>query len=92
LPGGRGFAAVYRETAVRGSDHGPAGLHADERGVDGISQHDVDACDRVGCDRSSSGPPSMGSITWIDRDHFGLAIIDNGDPRTRGMERHYSRL
>src|SRR5262249_39650366 len=43
-------------------------------------------------ERSSSGPPSSGSIRWIDRDHFVLTIIDTGDPRTRGLERRYSRL
>ncbi|HMF95057.1 MAG TPA: toll/interleukin-1 receptor domain-containing protein [Vicinamibacterales bacterium] len=48
--------------------------------------------DGVIYERSSSGPPSSGSIKWIDHDHFVLTIIDNGDPRTRGLERHYSRL
>ncbi|HXI27630.1 MAG TPA: toll/interleukin-1 receptor domain-containing protein [Vicinamibacterales bacterium] len=43
-------------------------------------------------ERSTAGPPSSGSIRWIDRNHFVLTIIDNGDPRTRGLERHYSRL
>ena len=43
-------------------------------------------------ERSTSGPPSSGSITWIDRNNFVLTIIDNGDPRTRGLERRYTRL
>ena len=43
-------------------------------------------------ERSSEGDPSSGSINWIDKNHFVLTIIDNGDPRTRGLERHYSRL
>ena len=43
-------------------------------------------------ERTSMGFPGSASIKWIDNNHFVLTIIDNGDPRTRGLERHYSRL
>jgi hypothetical protein len=48
--------------------------------------------DGVLYERPQSGPPSSGSIRWIDRDHFVLTIIDNGDPRTRGLKRRYARI
>jgi hypothetical protein len=48
--------------------------------------------DGVIYERSETGPPSSGAIRWIDPNNFVLTIIDNGDPRTRGLERRYTRL
>ncbi len=48
--------------------------------------------DGVIYERSPSGPPSSASIRWIDRNHFVLTVLDNGNPQTRGLQRHYARL
>jgi hypothetical protein len=48
--------------------------------------------DGVIYERSEDGPPSSGAIRWIDANNFVLTIIDNGNPRTRGLERRYTKL
>lgn len=39
----------------------------------------------------SYGRKGKGRITWVDRDHFIITIINNGDPAYQGLKRHYFR-